>query len=239
MPLRLFFYISEILREYAKNAKHKASDRNIKIPAVVPLLLYNGKSIWDAPTRFRDIVANGDLFGDNIIDFRYALFDVSNKYSKEELIKNKGMTSATFLLDQKIRPEEFLERIKTIAIFSDNLNLKEKQVLKHWLKNTVEEEIADKAIKILDTNTEGVLKMVANNANMLKEMKEEAKEQGIEQGKREGKKEDILDNLNEIATISEDVLKMISEQNDMDILKKWLKISSRVNSIDEFKEKIK
>ena len=39
MPLRLFFYISEILREYAKNAKHKAYDKNIKIPAIVPLVL--------------------------------------------------------------------------------------------------------------------------------------------------------------------------------------------------------
>ena len=62
MPLRLFFYISEILREYAKNAEHKAYDKNIKIPAVVPLVLYNGKSVWDVPTRFRDIVESEELF---------------------------------------------------------------------------------------------------------------------------------------------------------------------------------
>lgn len=52
MPLRLFFYISEILREYAKNDNQKASDKNIKIPAVIPIVLYNGKKIWDVPQRF-------------------------------------------------------------------------------------------------------------------------------------------------------------------------------------------
>jgi predicted transposase/invertase (TIGR01784 family) len=38
MPLRLFFYISEILREYAKNAEHKAYDKNIKKSAIADLL---------------------------------------------------------------------------------------------------------------------------------------------------------------------------------------------------------
>jgi hypothetical protein len=116
MPLRLFFYISEILREYSKNAEHKAYDKSIKIPAVVPLVLYNGKAAWDVPVRFRDIVESEELFGDNIVDFKYNLFDVNNKYSKEELIKNKGITSAIFLSDQKIDPKEFLDRIKDYSI---------------------------------------------------------------------------------------------------------------------------
>ena len=135
MPLRLFFYISEILREYAKNAKHKAYDKSIKIPAVVPLVLYNGKSVWDVPTRFRDIVESEELFGDSIIDFRYNLFDVNNKYFKKDLVKNKSITSAIFLLDQKIDPNEFLDRIRTIALFFDSLDEKELQVLKHWIEN--------------------------------------------------------------------------------------------------------
>lgn len=242
MPLRLFFYISEILREYAKNAEHKPYDKEIKIPAVVPLVLYNGKSLWDVPTRFKDIICNGDMFGDSIIDFRYDVFDVNNKYTKEELIKNKRITSAIFLLDQKIDPEEFLERIKAIALFFDNLSEKEKMVLKHWLKNTVEERIANEAAKILDANKAEVEKMVANNAFILKEMKEEAEAKGEVKGKVIGavlaRQEDILDNLNEIATVTDDIAKIVNEQDNIDVLKKWLKISARVESLAEFMEKI-
>lgn len=251
MPLRLFFYISEILREYAKNAEHKAYDKDIKIPAVVPLVLYNGKNKWDAVTRFRDITCSGNLFSDNIIDFRYDILDVNNKYTKEELIKNKRVTSAIFLLDQKIDPEEFMERIKAIALFFDNLSEKEKMVIKHWLKNTVEEKVANEAAKVLDADKEEVEKMVANNAFLLKEMKEEAEIRGKKIGEKIGeeigkeigavlsRREDILDILNEIATVTEDIVKIVNEQEDIDILKKWLKISARVSRIGEFKEKIK
>jgi hypothetical protein len=31
----------------------------------------------------------------------------NNKYTKEELIKNRNITSAIFLLDQKVEPLEF------------------------------------------------------------------------------------------------------------------------------------
>ena len=47
-------------------------------------------------------------------------------------------------------------------------------ILKHWIRNTVDETIAEDAVKILDSNKEGVEKMVANNAFMIEEMKEKA-----------------------------------------------------------------
>lgn len=234
MPLRLLFYISEILREYAKNAKHKAYDKNVRIPAVVPIVIYNGKSQWDVPIKLKDITDGSELFGDSIIDFKYDLFDVNNNYTKEELIMNKSMTSAIFLLEQKIDPQEFLDRIKTIALFFDNLSEKEKQVLKHWLKNTVEQEIADKAIMILEAKSEEVLSMVANNAFIITEMKEDAKKEGSILARRE----DILDNLKEFGNVSEDIIKIVNEQDNIDILKKWVKLSVRVTSIKEFVEKI-
>ena len=79
--------ISEILREYAVNAKHKRYDKNIKIPAIVPIVLYNGEEIWDVPTEFRKMIYNEELFGDNILNFKYDIFDISNdkKFEKEKI----------------------------------------------------------------------------------------------------------------------------------------------------------
>ncbi len=195
MPLRLFFYISEILRDDAKNEKHKSANKDLKIPAVIPIVLYNGKKKWDVAPTLRDMTVGGEIFGDNIIDFKYSLVDVNNNYSKEELIENNSITSAIFLLDQKIDAEEFLNRIKSIALFFSNLNEKERMVLKHWIGNTIEDDIAEEAKKILDANKEEVERMVANNAFMLKELKEKAEKEGIEKGKIEIAKNllDILD----------------------------------------------
>lgn len=191
MPLRLFFYISEILREYAKNARHKKSDRNLKIPAVIPIVLYNGKNKWDVPTKFRDIVYNGEIFGHNIVDFNYDIFDINHDYAKEELINSKSITSAIFLLDQKVSPVEFLNRIKAIVLYFDNLTVKEKQVLKHWIKNSVEESLAKEAVEILDASKEEVETMVASNAFILTEMQEQAKAKGREEGIEAGREEGI------------------------------------------------
>ncbi|MBK1812251.1 Rpn family recombination-promoting nuclease/putative transposase [Clostridium sp. YIM B02505] len=208
MPLRLFFYISEILREYAKNENHKASDKSVKIPAVIPIVLYNGKKPWDVTQRFRDIIDGSELFEDNIIDFKYSVFDVNNKFTKEQLIEYNNITSAIFLLDQKIDAKEFIERIKAIALFFSNLTDKERMVLKHWIENTIEKDLANTAKEILDANKEEVERMVANNAFLLKELKEEAKKQGKLEGKLEGKNEakiEIAKNLLDVlddATIS-------------------------------------
>ena len=194
MPLRLLFYICEILREYAVNAKHKRYDKNIKIPAIVPVVLYNGEEKWDVPTEFRKMIYNEELFGDNILNFKYDIFDISNdkKFGKEKLLKNKTITSIIFLLDQKLNPREFLERIKEIALFFNSLSDTERKAIKNWLKNTLSDDISETAIEILESKREEVENMVARNAFMIEEMKEEAEGKGFEKGKIEGKEEGRL-----------------------------------------------
>ena len=118
MPLRLFFYINEILREYIKNLEKedKKNKKGFNVPAVIPIVLYNATREWNAPRYFKDIVNKSELFGDNIVNFKYELFDVNHEYTKEELIKNNNITSAIFLLDQKVEPLEFLDRLKAVAL---------------------------------------------------------------------------------------------------------------------------
>ena len=89
MPLRLLFYIYEILRKYAKETKDSKSNKNFKVPAVVPIVLYNGEEVWKVPTNFRDIIKNQELFGDNLLNFKYDVIDVNNDYTKEELLEKK------------------------------------------------------------------------------------------------------------------------------------------------------
>ncbi|MGL4873275.1 MAG: Rpn family recombination-promoting nuclease/putative transposase [Clostridium sp.] len=165
MPLRLLFYIVEILREFAKNENHKKTDKNIKIPAVVPIVLYNGKQVWDVPTEFRKMFYNEEKFHSGILNFTYDIFDVNNGFTKEEL------------LDQKITAMEFMNRIKDIALFFDGLSEEELKAIKNWIKNTTEEKLAKTATEVLNSRKEEVLTMVANNAFMLKELKDEGKKE--------------------------------------------------------------
>ena len=96
-------------------------------------------------------------------------------------------------------------RIKDIALFFDSLSDKELQVLKHWIKNSIEETLAKTAVNILDSKKEEVIKMVASNAFILSEMEEkrraegraEGRAKGIKEGRAEGIKEGIKQGIKE------------------------------------------
>ncbi|EKQ58030.1 MULTISPECIES: Rpn family recombination-promoting nuclease/putative transposase [unclassified Clostridium] len=192
MPLRLFFYINEILREYTKNLTEEAKKnrKGFRVPAVVPIVLYNATRKWNAPRCFKDIVNQNELFGDNVVNFKYELFDVNHQYTKEELINNNNITSAIFLLDQKVDPLEFLERLKVVALEFSNLTDAQKMILKHWVRNTVDETIAENAVEILESRKEEVEKMVANNAFMIEEMKQKVRKE-TERETRKQERENI------------------------------------------------
>lgn len=177
MPIRLFFYISEILRREIDPKEIKSKMKNIKIPAVVPIVLYNGQRPWDAEVSFRNIVSKEELFGNSIIDFTYNIVDVNN-YSRDTLLTLKNVTGAIFLLDQKIDEEEFLERIKLIALTFDRMSESERNILLHWITQTTEEPIAKISKEILLADKEEVIKVVANNSNIIKEMEEKAEKKG-------------------------------------------------------------
>ena len=77
---------------------------------------------------------------------------------------------------------------------------------------------------------------------MLAEMREKAimDEQSRLKGAREEiLKETMIENLNEIGEVSQKVIILINKQQDMAILKYWNKLSARVQSLEEFEDKMK
>ncbi|MGG7164698.1 Rpn family recombination-promoting nuclease/putative transposase [Clostridium ihumii] len=86
-----------------------------------------------------------------------------------------------------------------------------------------------------------------DEATRLEEAIEEGRElglkQGIEQGVKNGLRnariEDILDNLSELGTVPSTIKDILSKQTDIKILKNWVKLSLKANSISDFLDKIK
>lgn len=153
------------------------------------------------------------------MNFSYNIFDVNNGFTKEELVDSKNVTAAIFLLDQKITPQEFLDRVKAIALFFDGLSNEELKAIKHWIKNTTEERLAVKATEVLEASKEEVVKMVANNAFIIKEMEENAeKRKAIEIAKN---LLDVLDDETIALKTGLDVeeIKKLRSRNSYDRLK--------------------
>lgn len=186
MPIRLFLYISEIWREVLKNTKKiEAKSRDFKLPAIVPIVLYNGEYKWTVEKKFKNVINQSELFGNSLIDFEYILIDI-NKYEKEELMELKNIVSAVFLLDQKVDIEEFISRVKDIAMNFNSLTEKQKMMLRHWLKMTLSEEIKDKLGEniedILIAKKEEIKIMTSKISKTIKETFEKTRAEGREEG---------------------------------------------------------
>lgn len=230
MPIRLFLYMAEIWREVLKNTERiEVRSKEFRLPAIVPLVLYNGEYKWTVEKRFKNIISKNELFGNNIIDFEYILIDI-NKYEKEELMKLDNIASAVFLLDQKVDVEEFISRVRDIAINFENLSQEQKTMLKHWLRTTLSDEIKDKLGEkienILTASKEEVMIMTSNISKTIKETFERTREEGIEEQKEKSRLKDV-----------ELVLKLLTKKfknlDDIIVNKVSVLDSNKLNSILE------
>ena len=68
---------------------------------------------------------------------------------------------------------------------------------------------------------------------------EKGTEKGIEQVVILSRQEDILENLGGFDIVTDEIIKMVNEESDIETLKKWVKVSARVDSLEEFVEIIK
>ncbi|MGM9978664.1 MAG: hypothetical protein ACI33J_07695 [Clostridium sp.] len=68
----------------------------------------------------------------------------------------------------------------------DALSEVEIKAIKHWIRNTIDNQLAESAIKILESKREDVEVMVANNMFILTEFREKAEKEGLQKGLERG-----------------------------------------------------
>ena len=72
----------------------------------------------------------------------------------------------------------------------------------------------------------------------LREFFKDELQEANERGTANGKAEDIIELLNDVGKVSEELSNVIYGQKDLEVLKKWLKLAARAESIDAFETAI-
>lgn len=220
MPIRLFMYMSEIWRNEINNTDEKEfKSKNYKLPSIVPIVIYNGKNNWTVAKSFKEVLNGYELFEENIVDFKYLLFDV-NRMSVNTLLDELTVISSVFSLDQSdLSDEEIVRRLKVIGRFLDKKATKDQLItFKDWitgiLKNRYSEdaslEITDIISEISDMEVE---KMVSNLGKSLENSMNKKYEKGIDSSITILKLLKENKNISEIAKITgvkEDKIKEIA-----------------------------
>lgn len=190
MPVRLLFYMVEIWREILKNtSKNRRGRKDFKLPSIVPMVLYNGKNTWTACKNFKDVLSGSNLFGENVIDFRYMLFDIY-RYNEKQLEDMANMVSTVFLLDKEISKEDLIKRLRIMAYVLKKITPEQFDILKTWLKSIIKPRLDSESKvrieEILEKSSQREVDyMVSNLGKTIDNIIREGKKEGKEEGKKE------------------------------------------------------
>ena len=226
MPMRMFFYLSDIIRESFTNAdKQQRERKDYQPPAVVPIVFYSGRREWTAKKSFRKYTYQGDVFGDRVIDFSYEL--VSLRDLPEDIFQNVEngfdliMTFTRMWLDGQYLDavSELKEDIRMIPS-SDFLDVADFVIDLYGdsMNNSLKTEMIDAFEK---GDLEKMDAVFGDLYHWADDLREDGKKEGFKVGKHEG--------------IIETAQKMLREKMDISLIAKCTGLSE--NEIEELQNK--
>ncbi len=112
MPLRILEYMCRLWRKYLQENHRQYKDKMRKLPAIIPIVYYNGRRTWTAETQFQNTVETGASLAQIIPSFEYLLIDLT-KLSYDELVLLEDPQSLVMILDKLRNPEDY-ERLRNL-----------------------------------------------------------------------------------------------------------------------------
>jgi len=212
MPFRLLRYMVALLNDIFKNTDENVRERkDFRLPAIVPIVLYDGKDSWTAAMTYREYTEDYGIFGDNVIDFRYLLFDL-NRTDEQAIAPAEGLLDVVFLtykllLEKKMSQGTLLELLREQAL---GLSKDDKNTLVNWMEQVVigrkmRPEIKESLKNFLEKGDKAI--MVETWADQL--VDEGKKRKALEIAKAMRDKGIDVDTISELTKLTiDDVLKL-------------------------------
>ena len=163
------------------------------LPAILPLVLYQGLGAWKVGHRFKDLLdgAHESLFT-YVPDFEYIVCDLS-RYGDEEI--KGGVMARVMLLAMKYAlrdelPEKIMEMLDLLAGLADKKKgLQCLELLFRYLVQATEKLSRQDFEKALSSIPEGGVVMSTLAEQWFQEGMEKGRLEGKQEGKREGRRE--------------------------------------------------
>ena len=213
MAERILEYCVEIIR-MAK--KQQEINKDSKLPAICPIVLYTGKRRWTAKTTYMELQENWYEMPKRL-ECSYVLIDV-NQYSKEELIEERTSISKAMLMEKIGSDKEFIEVLEQVV--EQDLTKEEQEFLMDIIVNTTKEKIEKEKVKELKEKIigKGGDNMVIENLSRIWDMHYE---RGVSEGKKEGKRAGIKEIIIRMLknNMKDEVIKKMTNVNDIELEK--------------------
>ncbi|NDO51334.1 hypothetical protein FMM75_18650 [Lachnospiraceae bacterium MD335] len=220
MPIRGLMYFGNLYSQYIKANKLNIYGTKLqKIPTPRYVVFYNGTDNSKAVTELR----LSDAF----------IHESGGGFEWTAVVYNLNRGKNDVLLGQCKPLADYMELINRIRD-----NQRDGMDIKSAVDAAVDSCIADGIMaEFLNKHKAEVTSMCLTEFDE-KVFVEGMKEEGREEGKIQATAENIFELLEDYGEIPERLRKLIMEQDDLELLRKWHKIAARVESMETFEEKI-
>jgi predicted transposase/invertase (TIGR01784 family) len=235
--LQLLRYMVKIWELYLKQKNP------FPLPIIIPLVIYNGEYKWHVRNDFVSLfhLPDPDLKA-FIPDFQFTVYDFSARSDEE--IRGTVILQATLMAMKYItgpEPAKYLDRIFSLfkGLLESNTALEYIETLLTYIASTTDkitEEDIQKAIE--QTDMEDVM------PTLVQKWMEKGRMEGRLEGREEGMileaQEMVMEALMErFGLLDPELSVKIRSVVNRDVLKGLLKLAIRVNSVQEFEERLK
>lgn len=194
MPYRLLNYMSGIWQNALQTlpASESLGQKSFRLPAIVPIVLYNGAHAWTAARSFRDLLSGADHFGAQLLNFEYIVLQV-NQYEDAALLNLSNTIGAAFLLDKNSRrPQELRNLLKDLYVSLQNASDQELLIFLRWMRYILKPRLPAKQQDEIEqalrqhSDKEVRTMVFANLEKSLDMLEEESRQKGRQKGLQEG-----------------------------------------------------
>lgn len=234
MIFRILVYIVNTLVKYFMDTnKNEREQAGFRLPAMVPILFYNGQDRWTAARSLKEYQNGGELFGDYILNLKYYLVDLSD-LEEDYILSTNTVLDNIMYCDKYRKKLELAGAIRTAYSRVGKLGLQEIEEFRRWVKHILLSVCGNKEAVVEEIlswagNGEDDMAFKYNIIRAFEDERAEGKEEGKEEGqflklisqvrKKLRKKmpiEEIADMLEEEETVIAPICDLIQGHSDWD-----------------------
>lgn len=239
MVLRVLFYILSFYMDYTANY-----NRIKKLPAIFPIVLYNGKRKWSASTKISDLIETEPSLGAYAIDFQYLLLN-EKAYSKERLLTIRNIVSTLFLAEGHY--DIALLEQELLNLYEQEADKQAVSLFLNWFRQLalygkVSPDDYEKLDYVYRTKEEVQTMLVATLEQERKKIYQQGKDAGVAEGRAEGQRQTLLQFIHWRFQTTEEEQKQIAQQlaqiNDLRQLTQLSELFLQVTTLNEFTKQV-
>ena len=182
MPVRFLRYITGLYQTVKPRGRGGGSRR--RLPAVFPILIYNGERPWTAPRSFQEAV-EPSIPAEYIPAFRYYAI-ILRDFDPTRLARMRGAVAAVFYAERLDR-EEVFAHLDTIVDIMKEEEPELKDMFRNWLAHATGVSAAPQTSDRTGRTPEEEKRMLSSTVDAYeRKLKEAARKEGREEGLERG-----------------------------------------------------